>query len=79
MAKTGFPLLKKVGLHYWGKGNYRKALPILRKAYQFHKSDQETACAYMQTLVNLGEVEELQANVKGLSQLMKMEINQTSM
>jgi type IV pilus assembly protein PilF len=73
----GFPLLKKMGLHYWSKGNYSKALPILRKAYQFHKSDQETACAYLQTLVNLGEVEELQANVKGLSQLMETNVNQT--
>ncbi len=75
--EPGYPLLKQVGLHYWEKGNYRKALPILRKAYQSHKNDQETACAYLQTLVNLGEVEELQANVKGLSQLVKTNINQT--
>ncbi|MGE5581558.1 MAG: tetratricopeptide repeat protein [Bacillota bacterium] len=74
----GFPLLKKLGLCYWSKGKYRKALPVLRKAYQFHQSDQETACAYMQTLVNLGEVEELQANAQGLSQLVKTDFNQTS-
>jgi len=72
----GFPLLKQMGLYYWGKGKYRKALPILRKAYQYHKSDQETACAYLQTLVNLGEVEELQKNVKGLSQLIQTNVNQ---
>jgi Tfp pilus assembly protein PilF len=73
----GFPLLKKIGLRYCDIGNYHKALPILRQAYQFHKSDQETACAYLQALMNLGEVEELQANVKGLSQFIQTNINQT--
>lgn len=67
--EPGFPLLKKVGLYYWSKGCLKRALPVLRKGYQLHKSDQETARAYLQTLVNLGEVEELQANIKGLSQL----------
>jgi tetratricopeptide (TPR) repeat protein len=74
----GFPLLKKIGIQYWSGGNYRKALPILRKAYQFHKSDQEMAYAYLQTLVNLGEVEELEANIKGLSQLIQSNIHQTT-
>jgi tetratricopeptide (TPR) repeat protein len=73
--EPGFPLLKQMGLYYWGKGKYRKALPILRNAYQIHKSDQETAGAYLQTLVNLGEVEELQANVEGLSQLIQTNVS----
>jgi tetratricopeptide (TPR) repeat protein len=74
----GFPLLKKTGLYYLGKGSLKKALAVLRKAFQLHKSDPETSRAYLQTLVNLGEVEELQANMKGLTQLNMPNINQTS-
>jgi tetratricopeptide (TPR) repeat protein len=66
--EPGFPLLKEVGLYYWKKGSYYKALPLLRRAHELHKSDPDTARAYLQTLVNLGEVEELQANIKVLSQ-----------
>ena len=65
----GFPLLKKVGLDYWNNGYYRKALPVLRRAHKLHQTDQEIARAYLQTLVNLGELEELQANINNLSQL----------
>ena len=68
----GYPLFKQLGLFYWSKGNYRKALPILRKAYQLHQGDEEIAKAYLQTLVNLGEVEELQNNARKLSQLVEV-------
>ena len=64
----GFPLLKKVGLYYWEKKRYRKALPMLRKAFELHQSDPDTVHAYFQTLFYLGEVEELQANMNGLHQ-----------
>jgi tetratricopeptide (TPR) repeat protein len=71
----GYPLIKQVGLYYWNKGNYRKALPILRKAYQLHQSDDDTAKAYFQTLVNLGEVEELRNNIHKLSQIIPVDIS----
>ncbi len=64
----GFPLLKEVGLYYWKKNHYAKSLPLLRKAHELHKSDPDTAKAYLQTLINLGEVKELQANMRVLSQ-----------
>ncbi len=65
----GFPLLKEIGLYYWKKNNYYKALPLLRRAHELHKSDPDTVRAYLQTLVNLGEVEELQSKIKILSQV----------
>ncbi len=63
----GFPLLKEVGLYYWKKNIYRKALPLLRKAHELHKSDPDVVRAYLQTLINLGEIDELQTNIKVLS------------
>lgn len=63
----GFPLLREVGLYYWKKSNYRKALPLLRKAHELHKSDPDVVRAYLQTLINLGEIDELQMNIKVLS------------
>jgi len=71
----GYLLFKRLGLYYWGKGNNRKALPILRKAYQLHQGDEETAKAYLQTLVNLGEAEELQNNVRKLSQIIPINLS----
>lgn len=62
--KPGYPLLKKLGLHYWSKKNDKKALPLLRKAFKMHKSDQEILNAYLQTLINLGEVEEYHSNMR---------------
>lgn len=64
----GFPLLKKVGLYYWEKKRYHRALPVLRKAFELHRSDPDTVHAYFQTLFYLGEAEELQANMNGLHQ-----------
>lgn len=66
----GFPLLKEIGLYYWKKGLYRKALPLLRKAHELHKSDPDTVRAYLQTLINLGEIDELQMNIKTFSHFM---------
>ncbi len=70
----GYPLIKQIGIYYWSKGNYQKALPILRKAYQLHQSDEETAKAYLQTLVSLGEAEELQNNIHKLSQIIPINL-----
>jgi tetratricopeptide (TPR) repeat protein len=78
--EPGFPILKGVGLYYFEKANYRQALPNLKKAYLFYKNDPETARAYLQTLVKLGEVEELQNNIEDLSKIIEIsnstEINQ---
>lgn len=63
----GFPLLREIGLYHWKKSNYRKALPLLRRAHELHKSDQDVVRAYLQTLINLGEIDELQMNIKVLS------------
>lgn len=66
--EPGFPLLKRLGLYYWEKGCFAKALPVLRQAFPLNQSDQDTAQAYLQTLVNLGALDELHANLEGLSQ-----------
>ncbi len=73
-CEPGYPLIKQVGLYYRNKGNYRKALPILRKAFELHQSDDETAKAYFQTLVSLGETDELQNHVQQLSRIIPMDI-----
>lgn len=65
--RPGFVLLKKLGLYYWGKKNYRKALPLLRKSFKIHKSDGEILNAYLQTLISLGETEEYHSNLRKLS------------
>ncbi|TCL55852.1 tetratricopeptide repeat protein [Hydrogenispora ethanolica] len=72
----GFPLFKKLGLYYWQKESLRKALPFLRQAYQLHQSDVEISKAYLQTLMKLGEVEELQANFQSLA---ATPLNQTTL
>jgi tetratricopeptide (TPR) repeat protein len=78
--EPGFPILKGVGLYYYEKANYRQALPNLKKAYLFYKNDPEIARAYLQSLVQLGEVEELQNNIDDLSKIIEInnstEINQ---
>ena len=66
----GYPLLKELALSYFKEDKFRNALPILRRAYLLNQSDQETARAYLQSLVRLGEVEELHANIKKISQFM---------
>jgi len=66
--QPGYPLLKKVGLYYTVRGDLRKALPFLRKAFKFHKSDPEVTTAYFQTLINLGEIKEYQSNVRKFAQ-----------
>lgn len=73
--QPGFPLFKRLGLYYWGKGLFGKALPILRQAFQLNRSDQEIGRAYLQTLINLGEVEELQANIKNLTSVANINLN----
>ena len=70
--EPGFLLFKKLGLYYWQKASFQKALPFLRQAYQLHRSDTEVTQAYQQTLVNLGEVDELQANFHGNASLHPM-------
>ncbi len=72
--EPGFPLYQNLGLYYWRKKQYRKALPFLRQAYQLHQSEQEITDAYLQTLLHLGEVEELHTNIKGFSSLNNHEI-----
>ncbi|MCL6590205.1 MAG: tetratricopeptide repeat protein [Firmicutes bacterium] len=78
--EPGFPILKGIGLYYYEKANYRQALPNLKKAYLFYKNDPEIARAYLHTLAQLGEVEELQNNIDDLSKIIDInnstEINQ---
>jgi len=62
----GYQLLKEIGIYYYHKGSLNKALPFLRKAYKLHKSDQEIIELYLQTLIDLGEIEEYEFNYKKL-------------
>lgn len=61
--EPGYLLLKKIGLAWYMKQKYCRALPVLRKAFQLHQNDQEVANSYLHTLIFLEESEELQANI----------------
>lgn len=67
--KPTFPLAKKLGLCYWGKGQFSKALPFLRTAFQLNRSDEPAVQAYLQTLINLGEVEEYEQQQQQVSKI----------
>lgn len=65
----GYPLFKQLGLWYWEKASYAKALPLLRQAFQLNQSDGEAVSAYFQTLINLGEVDEYQRHLKHFAKI----------
>jgi tetratricopeptide (TPR) repeat protein len=60
----GFPLLKELSLFFWRKKQFKKALPLLQKAYQLNHCDHEIVAAYLQTLTESGETAELRRNLQ---------------
>jgi hypothetical protein len=71
--EPGFILYKEFGLYYWKRNKLVKALPLLRQAYRLNQSDQEVARIYMQTLIGLGALEELHANIGDFSNHSKIQ------
>jgi len=67
--KPAFPVAKKLGLSYWAKGQFSKALPFLRTAFQQNRTDDMAVQAYLQTLINLGEVEEYEQQQRQVSKI----------
>ncbi|HPT88513.1 MAG TPA: tetratricopeptide repeat protein [Bacillota bacterium] len=70
--KPAFPLAKKLGLSYWAKGQFSKALPFLRTAFQLNRSDKPAVQAYLQTLISLGEMEEYEQQQQQVSRISRL-------
>lgn len=65
----GYSLVRQLGLWYWEKNWYAKALPLLRKTFQLNQSDAEAVAAYFETLLRLGEVDEYQKQLKHFAKI----------
>jgi tetratricopeptide (TPR) repeat protein len=51
--RPGFILLKQLSLYYWRKKQIKKAMPLLRQAYQVNQGDREVVEAYRRALLQL--------------------------
>jgi tetratricopeptide (TPR) repeat protein len=65
--EPGFSLLKKVALAECGRRCFKQALPELRRAFGLNQSDSEVAAAYLEALVQTGELRELQEMKEALT------------
>lgn len=67
--KPGYKLLKKLGLYYYGKGNYKVALPWLQATFRLHNNDPEISSPYFEVLLAVGEVAKYQELTERFSRL----------
>jgi tetratricopeptide (TPR) repeat protein len=65
--EPGFSLLKKVALTECGRRLFKQALPELRRAFRLNQSDPELAAAYLEALVQTGDLLELQEMKEALT------------